>query len=133
MQRRRMGECVMVGRAGIEPAPRSLKDCRSTNELPALGPNARNRTAVSASSGQRLNRVSDVRERAMVQRLKRAINEMEAPTGIEPAPTGLRSRRSAFELRGRFVVPSMVVMGYLEPKVVRPFQRIAGPDEGRNP
>ncbi len=34
---------------------------------------------------------------------------MEAPTGIEPAPTGLRIRRSAFELRGRFVVPSVVM------------------------
>lgn len=34
---------------------------------------------------------------------------LEALTGIEPAPTGLRGRRSAFELQGRVVVLSSVM------------------------
>jgi hypothetical protein len=50
--------------------------------------------------------------RATYARDARLLERLEAPTGIEPAPTALRERRSAFELRGRFVVPSVpVVMG----------------------
>lgn len=48
--------------------------------------------------------------RADYARDARLLDErLEALTGIEPAPTGLRSRRSAFELQGRFVVPSIVM------------------------
>lgn len=36
-------------------------------------------------------------------------DELEGPTGIEPAPRALRGRRSAFELRALDVVPSVPV------------------------
>lgn len=76
----------------------------------AVGSGAENRTLIARVKVGIPSRLEDT---AAVQRWRfrsSGVNRrLEAPTGFEPAPTGLQSRRSAFELRGRFVVPSVLI------------------------